>query len=177
MLCGGLSPGIVDHQIHAAVLTVLAGVAVDVLALFQLDAGSVDGAAHQLIPQLHGKIVGMGVKTAVLQEAVVRGCQGVVEDNTVIAHVEHIDIANGAGTDKLTLGIVLLQPCAEQVLVTGMVCSGIALGQTGQSDQVGLIGEFRSGNGNTDRDEKGKEITLDKSANHVDSSRVTSCSC
>ena len=66
---------------------------------------------------------------------------------SALQSTEQIDIANGAGADKQALGIVLLQPGTEEVMVTGMVCGGVALGKAGQSDQIGLVGELGSRDG------------------------------
>ena len=74
---GGIGEGVVDHQIHTAVLAVLAGVAEHMGAFPDSDAAVVNGGAHQLIPQFYGEVVGPGLKGTVLQETVVGGGQGV----------------------------------------------------------------------------------------------------
>ena len=67
---------VVDEQVHVTVLAILAGVAVNMGALADRLTGGIDSLTHQPVPQQSGKVVGPGLKSAVLQEAVVRGCQG-----------------------------------------------------------------------------------------------------
>ena len=60
----------------------------------------------------------------------------------IVALIHHINVTNRAGANKEALRIILLQPGTEQVVVTGMIRCGIALGEAGQSNETGLIGKF-----------------------------------
>lgn len=79
---GHIGLGVIDDEIHTAILTILAGVAVDMGALGCRDPAVIYSGSHQGIPQQDSEIVGTGLKAAMLQPAVVRGSQGVMEDNT-----------------------------------------------------------------------------------------------
>lgn len=80
---GCIGFAVVDDQIHQTGLAVSAAVGVDMRALGVLNAGFIDGRTHQTVPEQHCKVVGAGLKGAVLEQAVVGGSQGVVEDDTI----------------------------------------------------------------------------------------------
>ena len=80
---GGLGLGVINDQVDDTVLAVLTGVGIDMRTLTDSLTGSVNSLSHQTVPQQNCEVVGTGHESAVLQEAVVRGSQGVVEDDTV----------------------------------------------------------------------------------------------
>ena len=78
-----IGQGIVDHQPDAACFAILAGMTVDMRVLSIHMRTVIDFRAHQSVPEQYSKIVGARIKGSVLQKAVVRRCEGIVEDRAV----------------------------------------------------------------------------------------------
>ena len=78
-----IGKGVVDYKVAVAILAILTGVSINVCALGLGSFNVIAGVAHKTLPEQNCKVIGSGIKAAVLKEAVVRGSKGVVEDNTV----------------------------------------------------------------------------------------------
>ena len=82
------SKRVIDNKIGIAFLSILSAVAVYVCPLHCRVLTSIYCVAHKTSPKKNCKVVGTGIKAAVLKEAIVRGSECVVEDNTVSDRAE-----------------------------------------------------------------------------------------
>lgn len=96
-----LGEGVIDDEIAVAVLAVLAGVAIYVSTLAAWVLCLVCGVADKLLPEENCKVVRTGIEGSVLKEAVVRGCESVMEDNTVGESYEAAKLVKGTENIKV----------------------------------------------------------------------------
>jgi hypothetical protein len=96
-----LGERVIDDQIAVAILAILAGVAIYVSALAAWVFYLVCCVTNKLLPEENCEIVRTGIEGSVLKEAVVRGCESVMENNTVCKSYEAAKLVKGTENIKV----------------------------------------------------------------------------